>query len=42
MKFLERAFFNAQHFPGLPESAENRVQALAFLWNFRPSSLQTM
>ena len=42
MKFLDRAFFNAQYFHGLPESAENRVRALALLWNFCPSSPQTM
>jgi len=27
MRFLDRAFFNAQYFHGLPESAENRVRA---------------
>ena len=42
MKFLDRAFFNAQYFHGLPESAENRVRALALLWNFCPSSPETM
>jgi hypothetical protein len=26
MRFLDRAFFNAQYFHGLPESAENRVR----------------
>lgn len=40
MRFLDRAFFNAQYFHGLPESAENRVRALALLWNFCPSSPQ--
>jgi hypothetical protein len=42
MRFLDRAFFNAQYFHGLPESAENRVRALALLWNFCPSSPQTV
>jgi hypothetical protein len=42
MKFFDRAFFNAQYFHGLPESAENRVRALALLWNFCPSSPETM
>ena len=34
MRFLDRAFFNAQYFHGLPEAAESRVRALALLWNF--------
>jgi hypothetical protein len=42
MRFLDRAFFKAQYFHGLPESAENRVRALALLWNFCPSSPQTV
>ena len=42
MKFLDRAFFNAQYFHGLPDSAESRVRALALLWNFCPSSPQTV
>ncbi len=42
MRFLDRAFFNAQYFHGLPESAENRVRALALLWNFCPSSPETV
>ena len=33
MRFLDRAFFNAQYFHGLPEAAESRVRALALLWN---------
>ena len=42
MKFLDRAFFNAQYFHGMPDSAERRVRALALLWNFCPSSPQTV
>jgi hypothetical protein len=42
MKFLDRAFFNAQYFHGLPDSAESRVRALALLWNFCPSSPETV
>lgn len=42
MKLLDRAFFNAQYFHGLPESAEARVRALALLWHFCPSSLETV
>jgi hypothetical protein len=42
MRFLDRAFFNAQYFHGSPEAAENRVRALALLWNFCPSSAQTV
>ncbi len=42
MKFLDRAFFNAQYFHGTPESAEARVRALALLWNFCPSSPETV
>lgn len=42
MKFLDRAFFQAQYFHGLPDSAESRVRAFALLWNFCPSSPQTV
>ena len=42
MKFLDRAFFNAQYFHGRPDSAESRVRALALLWNFCPSSPETV
>jgi hypothetical protein len=42
MRFLDRAFFNAQYFHGLPQSAENRARALALLWNFCPSSAATV
>jgi hypothetical protein len=42
MKFLDRACFNAQYFHGTPASAELRVRALALLWNFCPSSPQTI
>ncbi len=42
MKFLDRAFFHAQYFHGRPDSAESRVRALALLWNFCPSSPETM
>jgi hypothetical protein len=42
MKFLDRAFFNAQYFHGMPDSVESRVRALALLWNFCPSSPQTV
>jgi hypothetical protein len=42
MKFLDRAFFNAQYFHGLPASAETRVRALALLWNFCPSCPETV
>lgn len=42
MRFLDRAFFNAQYFHGRPPSAENRVRALALLWNFCPSSPATV
>jgi hypothetical protein len=27
MKFLDRAFFNAQYFHGMPDAAESRVRA---------------
>jgi hypothetical protein len=42
MKFLDRAFFNAQYCHGMPESAESRVRALALLWNFCPSCPETV
>ena len=42
MKFLDRAFFHAQYFHGMPDAAESRVRALALLWNFCPSSPQTV
>ena len=42
MKFLDRAFFNAQYFHGMSDAAESRVRALALLWNFCPSSPQTV
>ena len=42
MKFLDRACFNGQYFHGTVESAESRVRALALLWNFCPSSPQTV
>ena len=42
MHFLDRACFNAQYFHGTLASAELRVRALALLWNFCPSSPQTV
>ena len=42
MKFIDRACFNAQYFHGTLASAELRVRALALLWNFCPSSPQTI
>jgi hypothetical protein len=42
MKFLDRAFCNAQYFHGMPDSAESRVRALALLGNFCPSSPETV
>lgn len=42
MKFLDRACFNAQYFHGTLASAEQRVRALALLWNFCPSSPATI
>lgn len=41
-KFLDRAFFHAQYFHGMSDAAESRVRALALLWNFCPSSPQTV
>lgn len=42
MRFLDRACFNSQYFHGTIRSAELRVRALALLWNFCPSSPQTI
>ena len=42
MRFLDRACFNGQYFHGTLASAELRVRALALLWNFCPSSPQTV
>lgn len=42
MKFMNRAFFMAQSFHGTALSAELRVRSLALLWNFCPSSPQTV
>ena len=42
MKYLDRACFNGQYFHGTLASAELRVRALALLWNFCPSSPQTV
>jgi hypothetical protein len=42
IRFLDRACFNAQYFHGTLESAEQRVRALALLWNFCPSSPMTV
>jgi hypothetical protein len=42
MKFLDRACFNGQYFHGTLMSAELRVRALALLWNFCPSSPDTV
>ena len=42
MRFLDRACFNAQYFHGTLASAEQRVRALALLWNFCPSSPATV
>jgi hypothetical protein len=42
MKFLDRACFNGQYFHGTQESAEQRVRAWALLWNFCPSSPETV
>ena len=42
MTFLDRACFNGQYFHGTRASAEHRVRALALLWNFCPSSPQTV
>ena len=42
MKFLDRACCNGQYFRGTLSSAEQRVRAFAFLWNFCPSSPRTV
>ena len=42
LRLLDRAFLHAQYFHGLPEAAENRVRAVALLWNFCPSSPLTV
>ena len=42
MKFMDRAFFMGQYFHGTQASAELRVRSLALLWNFCPSSPQTV
>lgn len=42
MRFLDRACFTAQYFHGTRASAERRVRVLALLWNFCPSSPQTI
>ncbi len=42
MKFLDRACFNGQYFHGTLEAAEQRVRAWALLWNFCPSSPETV
>ena len=42
MKFVDRACFIGQYFHGTSESAENRVRALGLLWNFCPSSPETV
>jgi len=42
MKFLDRACFNGQYFHGTLISAELGMRALALLWNFCPSSPDTV
>jgi hypothetical protein len=42
MRVLDRSFFNAQYFHGSEEAAELRTRAVALLWNFCPSSPQTV
>jgi hypothetical protein len=42
IRFLDRACFNGQYFHGTMASAEQRVRALALLWNFCPSSPATI
>lgn len=42
IRILDRAFFMAQYFHGTDETAELRVRAIALLWNFCPSSPQTV
>lgn len=40
IRFLDRACFNAPYFHGTLASAEQRVRALALLWNFRTLDLE--
>jgi hypothetical protein len=42
MKFFDRACFNALYFHGTLESGKQRVRAWAILWNFCPSSPNTI
>jgi hypothetical protein len=42
MKFIDRACFNGQYFHGNLAAVERRVRAWALLWNFCPSSPQTV
>jgi hypothetical protein len=42
MKFMDRAFFMGQYFHGTESSAQLRVRSLALLWNFCPSSPETV
>ena len=42
MKFLDRACFSAQYFHGTLESGRQRVRGWALLWNFSPSSPETV
>ena len=42
MQFLDRACLNGQYVHGTFESAESRVRALGLLWNFCPSSPETV
>jgi hypothetical protein len=42
MKCLDRACCHGQYFHGTVEATENRVRALALLWNFCPSSPSTV
>jgi hypothetical protein len=42
MRVMDRALFMTQYFHGKQESAELRVRAVALLWNFCPSSPETV
>ncbi len=42
MKFIDRACFDGMYFHGTRESGNQRVRALALLWNFCPSSPATV
>jgi len=42
MKFFDRACFDAQYFHGTLASGQQRVRAWAVLWNFYPSSPETV